>query len=211
LRWGYPGIKRLGKTRGAVLDVLQASGGTLTIGDLANALHHKRPRDLRRRLLPPLEQKNMVECSGDTVSLTPDYLEALERRREATGEIAAETRDRERNKRKSAERRERLAGRDAQIAPSDAERAAVEELRVIAESERARRSARAQRRAMRDPRYLEPLPSLTGKIGSRVLTPRGEGELWDHKGDEARVVLDADPSEWVSVDVAKVEIMGEVA
>ena len=64
LRWGYPGIKRLGKTRGAVLDVLEAAGGALPLETLYARLHPDkdpgdrrrwRPRDMRRRVLTPLE------------------------------------------------------------------------------------------------------------------------------------------------------------
>jgi hypothetical protein len=43
-----------------------------------------------------LEASGVVECSGDTVSLTPDYLDALNRERLISGEIEAERRDRER-------------------------------------------------------------------------------------------------------------------
>jgi Bifunctional DNA primase/polymerase, N-terminal/Primase C terminal 1 (PriCT-1) len=172
LRWGYPGIKRLGKTRGAVIDTLEAAGSSLTLEVLADALHHKRPRDMRRRVIPALERHGMVECVGDRVRLTTGYLDALERRREATGEIAAETRDRERNKRKTLERRERLAGRDTRIPVSDAERAAVEELREIAESEGMRRSWRAQRRAMRD---AQGAPA--GEIAELESAPEPEPEI----------------------------------
>src|SRR5829696_3672356 len=49
------GIKRLGKIRGAVVDALEVAGGTLTLQELADILHRARPRDIRRRLLPMLE------------------------------------------------------------------------------------------------------------------------------------------------------------
>lgn len=215
LRWGYPGIRRLGKTRGAVLDVLEAAGGELELAELERRLYPERPADrrrlsyLRRRILPPLVRAAVVECISDTVRLASGYLEALERRREAGGEIAAETRDRERNKRRSLERRERLAGRDTRILPSAKEIAAVEELREIAASNGARRSFRAQRAAMRDPRSLERITNLVGAIGRRVRTPHGVGELWDHKGGEARVILDVSRDKWTPIDVGNIELLGE--
>jgi hypothetical protein len=78
-----PAIKRLGKTRGHIIDALAASGGTLTVQELARILHKRRPRDLRRRNLPMLEECGIVVLSegGDSVSLTENWREALEAER----------------------------------------------------------------------------------------------------------------------------------
>jgi hypothetical protein len=94
-------IERLGKGRGAVVDVLEAAGGTLAVGDIAE-LRRKRPRDLRRRDLPMLEEAGIVAIDGDTVSLTPDWSERLEGVRAAGGELEADElaeRDRKRKSR----------------------------------------------------------------------------------------------------------------
>lgn len=93
LRWSAPEIRRMGKTAGAVLDALEAAGGELELGELAAAVGIKRPRDLRRRVIPRLEEAAVVECSGDTVALRGDWLTALNQEREVSGEIAAYRRD----------------------------------------------------------------------------------------------------------------------
>lgn len=98
LRWSAPEIKRLGKTRGQLVDALDRFG-PLRLDELAERTGHKRPRDLRRRVLPDLEAAGVVRVSGDTVSLEPDWLDALNRDRERAGEIAADERDRARYER----------------------------------------------------------------------------------------------------------------
>src|SRR5215213_10604015 len=55
-----PAVKRLGKTRGAILDALDAGGGVLSLQEIADALHRKRARDLRRRNLPMLEEAGII-------------------------------------------------------------------------------------------------------------------------------------------------------
>ena len=82
-----PAVKRLGKIRCAILDALDAGGGTRTLQQIADALHRKRPRDIRRRNLPMLEEAEIVVVEGDTVSLTDDWLEALDEQRRLGGEI----------------------------------------------------------------------------------------------------------------------------
>jgi Bifunctional DNA primase/polymerase, N-terminal/Primase C terminal 1 (PriCT-1) len=95
-------IKRLGKGAGAVIDALEALGGELPLCDLYGCLHPDRspqdrkrwrPRDLKRRVIDRLEDAGVVRCEGDTVSLTPEWLEALNRDRERGGEIEAFRRD----------------------------------------------------------------------------------------------------------------------
>jgi Domain of unknown function (DUF3854) len=81
-------IKRLGKIRGAILDVLDAAGGTATLQEIAEALHRARPRDLRRRNLPMLEESGIVVVGDDdVVSLTEDWLERLDNQRELGKEV----------------------------------------------------------------------------------------------------------------------------
>jgi len=85
-----PAVKRLGKTRGAILDVCEASGGVTTLSEIAASLHLKRLRDLRRRVLPMLEEAGILSVEDDLVTLSDDWLEALGRARETGGEIAAD-------------------------------------------------------------------------------------------------------------------------
>jgi hypothetical protein len=94
-------IKRLGKICGAILDALDASGGTLTLQQLAEILHRARSRDIRRRNLPMLEEASIIEVDGDVVRLTDGWLEALEKQRRLGKEIEAEELARTRYKLKS--------------------------------------------------------------------------------------------------------------
>jgi hypothetical protein len=96
-----PAVKRLGKTRGAILDALDAGGGILTLQEIADALHRKRARDLRRRSLPMLEEAGIITVEGDVVTLAEDWLDRLEDTRELGGEIEAEEHARRRYRDKS--------------------------------------------------------------------------------------------------------------
>ncbi|MBA3794169.1 MAG: DUF3854 domain-containing protein [Rubrobacter sp.] len=94
-------IERLGKVRGAILDVLDDAGGKATLQEIAEALHRKRARDLRRRNLPWLEEAGILSVEGDTVALAEDWLERLEDARESGGELEAEELARKRYRDKS--------------------------------------------------------------------------------------------------------------
>jgi len=83
-------IERLGKIRGAVVDALEIAGGTLTLAELCEALHRKRPRDVRRRILPMLVDAGIVEVEADTLRLAADWSERLEAARVAGGELEAD-------------------------------------------------------------------------------------------------------------------------
>jgi len=84
---GRARIERLGKIRGAILDALDAAGGTLTVQQIAEALHRSRARDIRRRNLPMLESAGIIEVDGDVVSLADNWLEALDDQRRLGKEI----------------------------------------------------------------------------------------------------------------------------
>jgi hypothetical protein len=101
-------IERLGKVRGAIIDVLD-HGGPMHINELADALHRKRARDIRRRNLPMLEDAGIVTVYGDTVALSDNWLEALEEQRKLGQEIEAEEVARKRHSLKSKAYREWLA------------------------------------------------------------------------------------------------------
>jgi hypothetical protein len=94
-------IERLGKIRGAVVDALEASGGALTLAQLCEVLHRSRARDLRRRVLPMLEEAGIIEVASDLVSLTADWSERLEDARWIGGEIEADELAEQRRKDKS--------------------------------------------------------------------------------------------------------------
>jgi hypothetical protein len=193
LRWSRPifagltrvgTISRLGKSKGAVVDFLEASpSSSLTVAELAEKLGMARERDLRRRHLEPLVEAAVVECEGDAVSLTADWLDALNARREQDGEIE----DHRRDIRRYQKQRDDYRNRNKHPAtPHPANRGAD------GYSE--------------DLEKLPPTPSnreLVGLINTRVNTPRGPGVLWDVKGNEARVVLDSDRLRWVPLDTAE--------
>lgn len=80
------GITRLGKIRGAIIDALD-KGGPMDINELAAAVHKSRARDLRRRNLPMLEECGIITVEDGRVSLTEDWLEALDEQRQLGGEI----------------------------------------------------------------------------------------------------------------------------
>jgi DNA-binding HxlR family transcriptional regulator len=85
-------IKRLGKIRGAIIDMLDLAGGSLALEELAELLHRKRARDIRRRNLPMLEEEGIVvveqdQGQGAVVRLTENWQEALEDARSLAGEI----------------------------------------------------------------------------------------------------------------------------
>lgn len=84
-------VARLGKICGHAVDVLELADGSASEQELADALGVKRPRNLRRNTLPKLEKAGVIMVEGCQVSLTADWLEALEREREAKGEIGSES------------------------------------------------------------------------------------------------------------------------
>lgn len=96
LQPAIPGVRQLGKVRGAILDALDAAGGTATLAELCEVLRKSRPRDLRRRTLPMLEGDGILIVEGDTATLAEDWRERLDQVREFAGEIEAEERDTER-------------------------------------------------------------------------------------------------------------------
>ena len=96
-----PAVKRLGKIRGAVLDALDAAGGSASVVEICEALHRSRPRDLRRRTLPMLEEAHIIAVEDGMVTLAPDWLQRLDAARELGGEIDAEDLARNRGRLKS--------------------------------------------------------------------------------------------------------------
>jgi hypothetical protein len=185
LRWSRPifsgvtrvgTISRLGKSKGAVVDFLEASpSSSMTVAELAEKLGLARVRDLRRHHLDPLVEAAVVECSGDAVSLTANWLDALNARREQDGEIADHRRDMKRYQ----EDREKYKNRNKHPAtPHPANRGAdgyEEELEK-----------------------LPPTPTvevLYPLVNTTVNTVRGPGRLWQVFSDRVGVVLEELPEE----------------
>jgi hypothetical protein len=200
LRWSRPifagltrvgTISRLGKTKGAVVDYLEASpSSSMTVADLAEKLGLARVRDLRRRHLDPLVEAGVVECSGDAVSLTANWLDALNERREQDGEIADHRRDMARYQ------RERDAYRDRNKHP--------------ATPHPANRGADGY---SEDLEKLPPTPTvevLYPLVNTTVNTVRGPGRLWQAFSDRVGVVLEGRPEEVTFMHPSEL-VLGEVA
>ena len=94
-----PAVARPGKTRGAILDAVEAAGGSCTLAELCRILQRPRPWDLKRRKKSPKGRDGLLVCwldagvltlEGDTVALTDGWLDRLEEVREAGGELEAE-------------------------------------------------------------------------------------------------------------------------
>ena len=107
-------VRRLGKRRGAIIDMLEKEG-PMDINEVAEALRVSRARNLRRNL-PMLEEAGIISVSGDIISLNPDWLVALETERKLKGEIrndqgeeGAQERDRTRYRLQSEGYRDWLA------------------------------------------------------------------------------------------------------
>ena len=141
-------IERLGKIRGAIIDALDASDGTRTLQQIAKTLHRSRPRDIRRRNLPMLEAAGIIRTDGDTVSLTDNWLEALEEQRRLGKEVEAEELTRIRYKLKSRAYRRRHETPKSR--PSAASRKAIKQSRehrkagLVAIAERAAAAAKTE-------------------------------------------------------------------
>lgn len=155
-----PYVKRLGPHRGAVLDVLEAAGGELHLEDLCEALHRSRLRDVRRRILKPLEEAGIIECEGDAIRLAGEWLDRLEEERGRKGEIEQAERQARKHREQSKRYREHLE-REKRGTPA-ASHAAVrrtEDLR-----ERRLREIRAQ-----EERDRAPTPPAVEALVSRIL------------------------------------------
>lgn len=130
-----PYVKRLGPARGAVVDALEDAGGELTLHQLCEVLHRKRPWDVRRRVLKPLEEAGVIECTGDVVRLAADWFARLEDERRSKGEIQQAEEQVERHQKEGARYRDYL--QSIKDKPSAASFAAVKR----SESKRAEHTA----------------------------------------------------------------------
>jgi len=178
----------LGKTCEAVVDCLEAYGGSVTVEELAEAMHVSRVRDFRRRNIGRLEERGIVTVEGDTVSLVENWLEALEVERGATGEIAKFRRDQAKFDRERTAWAKRFEN-EPELAPSN------KDLEAEREEWCDRNAASGEIIELeRVPEPLE-LAELYKLMHAKtpVSTAHGRGELWQVFGDRVGVVLDADP------------------
>ncbi len=124
------GVKRLGKIRGAVLDVLDEAGGSTTVAQICEVLHRSRPRDLKRRVLPMLEEERIIYVEGDVVTLAGDWFERLHQARVLGKETEAELRDQKRHQReREAFRRRRETAPDPHFTNMPGADGRIEDLR----------------------------------------------------------------------------------
>jgi predicted transcriptional regulator len=93
LRWG---TGRLGKFRALLLEVI-ARTGSITLSELSERTGRRR-YDVRRSLRL-LKTRALVECSGDTCRLVPEFASALDRELEASGIKRSERLDKEKYER----------------------------------------------------------------------------------------------------------------
>jgi hypothetical protein len=139
-------IERLGKIRGAVVDALAvAAGGQLTLRELCEVLCRKRPSDVRRRVLPMLEESGVIEVAGKVIRLAPEWRKSLEAERHEKREMEADRLAEDRRKCKSRAYQERH--KPIVSKPSAAGRAAVERGRAMRTDERVRAHEEQQAKA----------------------------------------------------------------
>jgi hypothetical protein len=178
-------ITRLGKVRGAVTDVLRVTGESLSVPDLSEALHYKRPWDVRRRILPQLEDAGIVVVEGDMVRLTADWAERLEAARVAGGELEAD---------ELAERNRKLKSRafhhrhhEAAKPPDDPPPLmGAERVAEMLRENRAARAAAKTEEMRRAEAFVRSRLALLGRIRLVIL----EG-AWHDKGGDPRHIPQA--------------------
>src|SRR5215208_4963851 len=154
------GIRRLGKVRGAVIDALDAHGGTMTLDELCITLNHKRPRDVRRRVLPMLVKVGIIHLDGDTISLTEGWALALKRERVGAKEVEADELARVRYLQKS----KAFHNRNTEPEPSEGTGAGRRQMRLSHRKRREGLAAMKERAAVATkPEYLQKAEAYTLK------------------------------------------------
>jgi hypothetical protein len=175
--------KRLGPHRGAVLDTLEASGGEMHLKDLCEALHRKRPWDVRRRILKPLEKAGIIECEDDVIRLVGEWLARLDERRESDGEIDQAERQAKKHRRQSESYRVFLE-REKNGTP-EASTAAVRRSHDL--RDRRMREAREEEK-----RRVAPVPAAVKDLVARIMHQNGRIRMGLMCGIAAEEGLHAD-------------------
>lgn len=192
--------KRLGKIRGGVVDALDVAGGELALEDLYDVLNpgnepeKRRPRDLRRRQLPMLEEAEIITVKEElVVRLTDDWLDALENARELGGELEAEDLARKRHRIQREAFRDPLRDQVSGHPVNAGGDAWVEELEVLPEP----------------PSTAVLYDLMHRKIP--VGTPRGDGLLWQVFSGRVGVVVDSEPDRVAFFDPAELLVVDGAA
>lgn len=177
------GVK-LSKSRNAAIEALDAVGGALQLDELYDVLNPGKPpekrrlRDLRRRVLPMLEEAGIVTVKEElVVKLTDNWVEALENAREAGGELEAEDAARKRHRIQREAFRDPHRDRVSTHPANAGGDAWIEELKALPEP----------------PSKEDLYRIMHGEIP--VSTPRGDGLLWQVFSEQVGVILDADPDQ----------------
>jgi hypothetical protein len=178
-----PYVKRLGPHRCAVVDVVEDAGGELHLEDLCEVLHRKRPRDVRRRILKPIEEAGVIEVDGEVIRLTADWIARLEEERERKGEVSQAQKQREKHRKQRERYRDYL--KSVKQLPSRASREAVKrahearETGFAAERERATAAAKAEEQRKAEAFVRDRLREL-GRIRLALLQ-----DIWRDEGGDA--------------------------
>lgn len=205
-------VRRLGKNAEEIIDILENAGETMSVADLAAAKGITRLRDLRTRVLPRLQGAGVVKCSEDAVRLAPDWLQALNRRREEDQELD----DYERDKKKYAEESRifalKLEARKLSRQGIELDEIAsqlkigmedVNRLLEIVRLAPVQPAPAGYFEDFEDFEDCEPEPvevfhglsKLYALVDKRVRTSRGYGTLWQVFSDRIGVVLEDKPDE----------------
>ncbi len=177
-----PYVKRLGPHRCAILDALEDAGGQLHLEDLCEVLHRKRPRDVRRRILPMLEKAGIIEVDGDVIRLAADWLTRLEEERERKGEVSRAEEQREDHRKQRERYRDYLES--VKQLPSKASRDAIKKghgsraAGLAAQRERAAAAAKAEEQRRAEAFVLDRLREL-GRIRLALLQ-----DIWRDEGGD---------------------------
>jgi len=180
-----PCIHRLGPRRGAIIDLLERLGYPVNLADLCDYLNFKRPRDVRRRVLPMLEEYGIISVEGDLISLTEDWRERLEECRREKGEIQAAKLQKARHREESRQYRER----------GKTPKASLEAVRKTKELRERRLRERKQEAERDHAAELRP-PSAVESLVSKYLKQHGRirmGLLCDLARDEGLRSRDVPP------------------
>jgi len=165
-----------------VADALEVTGGTLALEKLCEVLHRKRPRDVKRRTLPMLEEAGIITVSGDVVTLTDDWAERLDDARRAGAELEADELAERRRKLKSRAYHRRDKPQKSE--PSRAAREAVKrsheqrEAGLAAIAERAAAAAKSEEQRRAEAFVRDRLGSL-GRIRLALLQ-----DIWRDEGGD---------------------------
>ncbi len=189
-------VPRLGKPRGEIIRYTLEAGGEASVSELLEEFGAKRARrrDFIARKIGPIVAAGIFRVEGDSVHLTDNWREALERRRREDQELEDARKQRERHA--EQQRRRREAFRNPTPADPTPELAGPERTReIFAAAERRDHAARVEEQRRKvgitpETFIADALRGVSGFDWQRL------GELWHarhgRREDLARVVRDPD-------------------